>query len=124
MPLSKILSFLDLLDNLLHLLGHLTPLQLSLRGHLLWKESNVLLKPRARIVGSSPDLIHKAILDHVIITYKLESCAKGFNFCQAGLVVTFNLDALIGIKVNISVHIGFPIFVVKLDLVRPLSHHH
>ena len=82
MSLSQILSFLNLLDNLLHLLGHLTPLQLSLRGNQpLLEESDVLLKPRARVIRISPDLILKAILDHVEISYKLEACTKGFNFC-------------------------------------------
>ena len=81
MSLSQILSFLDLFDNLIHLLVNLTPLKLSLRGLLsLLEESDILFKPSARVIRNSPDLILPAILDHVKISDKLEACTKGFNF--------------------------------------------
>jgi hypothetical protein len=59
----------------------------------------------------------KAILDLVEISYKLEAIAKVFYFCLARLVVSLNLEALIGIKVNISSVIGCPVFVFNIDLV-------
>lgn len=80
MALGQLLGFLDLLLNLLDLLGDLTSSQLSLRGLLaLGKEGDVLLEPGAGVLGSAPDFILPAILDHLKVSDHLEASAPSLN---------------------------------------------
>ena len=59
------LGFFDLLHNLADLLGDLASFQLSLRCLIaLVKQGDVLLDPSAGVLGSAPDFILPAILDH------------------------------------------------------------
>jgi hypothetical protein len=78
--LSELLRSLDLFENLIDLLGNLTSLQLSLRGlSALGKEGDVLLEPSAGILGSTPDFIHPAILDHLEVSYQFEAGTVRLN---------------------------------------------
>jgi hypothetical protein len=74
MALGQLLGFLDLLLNLRDLLGHLASFQLSLRClRALSKESDVLLEPGAGVLGSAPDFIVPTTLDHLEVSYQLET---------------------------------------------------
>jgi hypothetical protein len=80
MTLGELLRSLDLFENLIDLLGNLTPLQLSLRGlYALGKEGDVLLEPSAGILRSAPDFIHPAILDHLEVSYQFEAGTVRLN---------------------------------------------
>lgn len=80
MTLGQLLGFLDLLLNLLDLLGDLASSQLSLRGLLaLGKKGDILLEPGAGVLGSAPDFIVPAILDHLEVSYQLETGTPRLN---------------------------------------------
>jgi hypothetical protein len=80
MALRKLLGFLDLLLNLRDLLGDLASFQLSLRGlRALGKEGDVLLEPGAGVLGSAPDFILPAILDHHEVSDQLETGTVRLN---------------------------------------------
>lgn len=71
---GQLLSFLDLLLNQLDLLWYLASFQLSLRSLLtLGKEGDVLLEPSGGVLGSAPDIILPAILDHIVVSDQLET---------------------------------------------------
>jgi hypothetical protein len=80
MALGQLLGFLDLLLNLLDLLGDLASSQLSLRGLLAFgKEGDVLLEPGAWVLGGAPDFILPAILDHLKVSDQLETGTPRLN---------------------------------------------
>jgi hypothetical protein len=124
MALRQLLGFLDLLLNLRDLLRDLASFQLSLRGlRALGKEGDVLLEPGAGVLGSAPDFILPAILDHHEISDQLETGTVRLNMRSARLVVTFNLEVLIRIKVHEAIYIVCPVGISWLDPVRPLCDH-
>jgi hypothetical protein len=78
--LGQCLCILDLLHNLIDLLGNLASFQLPLRSLLaLGKEGDILLEPSAGVLGSAPHFIHPAILDHLEISYQLETGTVSLN---------------------------------------------
>ena len=76
MALGQLLGFFDLLLNLQDLLGDLASLKMSLRGlYPLCKEGDVLLEPCPGVLGSAPDFIVPAILNHHEVSDQLEAGA-------------------------------------------------
>jgi hypothetical protein len=103
----QFLSSLGLHLNPLDLLSHLTSLQLPLRSlFALGKEGDVLREPSAGVLGSAPDFIHIAIVYHLVISDQLETGTIRLDTRFAGLVVTFNLEVLIRIKVYKTIYIA------------------
>ena len=78
--LGQCLCFLDLLHNLIDLLGDFASFQLPLRGLLaLGKQGDVLLEPSAGVLGIAPHFIHPAVLDHLEVSDQLETGTVSLN---------------------------------------------
>jgi len=80
LTLGQLLASLILFLNLFDLLGNLVSFKLSLRGLLTsGKEGDVLLNPSAWVLRSAPDFIMPAILDHLEVSYQLETGTVSLN---------------------------------------------
>jgi hypothetical protein len=78
---SQVLRFLDLINNQVLRLEDLTPFKLPLRGRLtLLEEGNVLLQPSCGVVGSTPHFVMPSILDHLKVSYQLDTGTVGLHF--------------------------------------------
>jgi hypothetical protein len=87
----------------------------------------VLFIPLRWVTVITPHHILESILNLVLVTYNNFLSAKRYSSFAAILIMIFNLNILISVKVKPIIYFIMPIIIVsipRIDLIRPLEIHH